>query len=433
MKKIQLFLLFSLLFAACVDKDEDEKEQPIFVTNITMPAEETVFSPGEKVTIKAQGFQADDEIMLEIRWPLTGQPLFDEGSARGVTGVVTEKTATNITFLAPGHYPASTTEVLLSRSGERMSLGKIKVKNGEASKDFQLYGIINSHSGINKTHASIDCINLTTGDSKEVTQLEEGEDFICAVNVPGVQTICGIKTGGDNNSAIGYYDLSMHYWTGYGNSIPIITMGTTTNNGLIIVSRAEAEDCVYLKTASPTSRSYLPSMPSIKLPNDLKVKALSPHPCVMDNGSYLLLSADNGNGTFSPIILDSKQLKAYAGKPVEATALIPFWKVEPVKDTGTTKYIPVGGYAVVKANGPEKTELRLWNSTTMTLEEPFTTFANGARSITSHIASMDTQELYMLVDTNRGDGLIFVYDLLKNKWRSFPGINYPYSEIVLAR
>ena len=71
MKKIYLFLLFGLLLAACV-KDDDK--QPILVTDIVMPAAGTVFNPGDKVTISAQGFQTDDEIMFEIYWPLPDEP-----------------------------------------------------------------------------------------------------------------------------------------------------------------------------------------------------------------------------------------------------------------------------------------------------------------------------------------------------------------------
>ena len=112
MTKNYLFLLLGLLLAACSSDDKDE--QPILVTNVVMPASGTVFKPGEKVTIMAKGFQDNDEIMFDIRWPLQDEVLH-EGYAKGGRGVITEKTATSITFLAPGHWPASTTEILLRR------------------------------------------------------------------------------------------------------------------------------------------------------------------------------------------------------------------------------------------------------------------------------------------------------------------------------
>ena len=103
MTKNYLFLLLGLLLAACSSDDKDE--QPILVTNVVMPASGTVFKPGEKVTIMAKGFQDNDEIMFDIRWPLQDEVLH-EGYAKGGRGVITEKTATSITFLAPGHWPA---------------------------------------------------------------------------------------------------------------------------------------------------------------------------------------------------------------------------------------------------------------------------------------------------------------------------------------
>lgn len=65
-----------------------------------MPASGTVFKPGEKVTIMAKGFQDNDEIMFDIRWPLQDEVLH-EGYAKGGRGVITEKTATSITFWLP--------------------------------------------------------------------------------------------------------------------------------------------------------------------------------------------------------------------------------------------------------------------------------------------------------------------------------------------
>ena len=80
MTKNYLFLLLGLLLAACSSDDKDE--QPILVTNVVMPASGTVFKPGEKVTIMAKGFQDNDEIMFDIRWPLQDEVLH-EGYAKG--------------------------------------------------------------------------------------------------------------------------------------------------------------------------------------------------------------------------------------------------------------------------------------------------------------------------------------------------------------
>lgn len=157
MKNLSLFLLLCLLFAACA-KDEDK--EPILVTDIVMPTQAS-FNPGDPVTIKAQGFQPDDDIMFEIYWPLPDEPALNyQGYALWVSPVMIEQTATSITFLAPGHYPASTTKVRLRRSDDIMTLGEIAVTSGEAPEEFQLYGIANSHSSTSYDN-SIEHISLT--------------------------------------------------------------------------------------------------------------------------------------------------------------------------------------------------------------------------------------------------------------------------------
>mgnify|MGYP000665912774 CR=1 FL=1 len=130
--------------------------------------------------------------MLDIRCPLVDHPLFDEGYARGVSAVITEKTATSITLLAPGHYPASTTEVFLRRSGEMMSLGKIAVKDGQSPEEFQLYGIVNSKSNTDYPY-SIEHIERGTG---KITRLlkKAGYDMIGVDNSPEMLEIAA-ETG----------------------------------------------------------------------------------------------------------------------------------------------------------------------------------------------------------------------------------------------
>jgi hypothetical protein len=69
----------------------------------------------------------------------------------------------------------------------------------------------------------------------------------------------------------------------------------------------------------------------------------------------------------------------------------------------------------------------------MSLEEPFATFPNSARSVTMLAKDTETLKLYVLFDTNRGGRLIYAYDLVSKSWQAVPGIGYPYSEIVMAR
>ena len=136
-----LFLLLSgAIFGAC---SPDKDRVPVFVKNVVMPPDSWVFAPGDGVTVSAEGFEADDEIMLEIHWQESAEGFAPEGYAKGVRGIVTVRSATSVTFLAPGHYPASTVRVLLLRRGRMMPLGKIRVANGTPKAE-ALYGISKS-------------------------------------------------------------------------------------------------------------------------------------------------------------------------------------------------------------------------------------------------------------------------------------------------
>lgn len=103
MKKIHFLLLISLLLAAC--SDDDKEKQPAFVTNITISDAGKTFNPGDAVTVKADGLQSGDQIILDIYWPIADNPLFPEGYSRYTRAVTTEQTTNSITFLAPDTDP----------------------------------------------------------------------------------------------------------------------------------------------------------------------------------------------------------------------------------------------------------------------------------------------------------------------------------------
>ena len=139
MKKFLLLLLSGAIFGACSDR----AAHPALVTGVVMPPESRVFTPGDGVTVSAEGFEADDEIMFEIHWEEGAEGFAPNGCAKGVRGIVTARSAASVTFLAPGHYPASTVTVLLFRRGHLMPLGKIRVADGVPESE-ALYGISDS-------------------------------------------------------------------------------------------------------------------------------------------------------------------------------------------------------------------------------------------------------------------------------------------------
>ena len=135
MKKYLLLLLLGTFLCAC---SSDDGEGIPFVTDVVMPSEARTFAPGDEVTVSAKGFEAGDDIMLRIAWPLTNAAI-SEGYADGVWGVVTSRTESSITFLAPGGYPAGTAEVKLFRRGKAMPLGRISVSDGTPPASYTLY------------------------------------------------------------------------------------------------------------------------------------------------------------------------------------------------------------------------------------------------------------------------------------------------------
>ena len=188
MKKIHFLLLISLLLAAC--SDDDKEKQPAFVTNITISDAGKTFNPGDAVTVKADGLQSGDQIILDIYWPIADNPLFPEGYSRYTRAVTTEQTTNSITFLAPGHWPASRVEMFLERAGQLQPLGQISVADGQSHEEPYLYGITNSHAIYTPTvPRGITRIDLVTQEISEVIQFHDGEDFCLAANIPGTNAI----------------------------------------------------------------------------------------------------------------------------------------------------------------------------------------------------------------------------------------------------
>ena len=112
-----------------------KRNNPLFVTNITISDAGKTFNPGDAVTVKADGLQSGDQIILDIYWPIADNPLFPEGYSRYTRAVTTEQTTNSITFLAPGHWPASRVEMFLERAGQLQPLGQISVADGQSPKN----------------------------------------------------------------------------------------------------------------------------------------------------------------------------------------------------------------------------------------------------------------------------------------------------------
>lgn len=429
MRKIYLFLLLSLLMAACSD-DNNQKEQPVFVTNIVISDADKTFNPGDIVTVKADGFLEGDQLIFEIRWPMPDEP-GKEGYSLGEHAVITERTATSISFLAPGHWPASTVKILLERTGGHMLLGQISVADGQSSAEPQLYGITNSRS-LSTPDAPCGIIryDLATKEMSEVVRFNTGEDFRHVSNIPGTNILCGIQEK-DGETFVTGYDLCMNYWRSPAAGRAIALCSSFNN----IVSVEMVEDNLLtcnLVSYSVYTRLNMPSKPSptISIPDGLKPESLSRYKGVMAD-AHLLLSADNGDGTFSPVVINiaKQQLRRY--DPIKTEALIPFWVMEPDPKEPKTLQCK-GGYIISRANGGD-TQFCLWDTGTGTMQAPFATFPNGVRSATMYYSKDGkTRRLYVQFAGYREGDYIDYYDWQTKEWELFTFF-VPFAEIVLAR
>ena len=419
MKKLITLFLFGAFLCACTT---DEGDRTPFVTDVVMPPASQVFAPGDEVTVAAHGFEADDDIMLRITWPLS-QEAVSEGYADGVWAVVTGHTDSSITFLAPGGYPAGTTEVKLFRRGKVMSLGKISVSDGQPPEELSLYGI----TQYDCDETGIDRIDLTTGDLTRIETLGVLHRMHCVVNTPGSNRIYGVAPDG-NIGAAAFYDLTMRYFrdSGYDN---VVVAGTLFDPAAFL--RYEDGRLVLMKLS--TTRSNMPSPPpaSWPLPSGIAPEMLGENPFVTVYGGYLLLAARTAPDTYTPLVLtgliDGGGYTAKPGDAEQADAMVPFGVLD--KGTDGETYYAVGGYAVAKDG---TTELRLYNPVTMEFDRTLATVQATVRSIAVRHAEGKTAEIFMLCDTGNGGNRILVYDMESGS-ETVLGGDVSCSEIVLAR
>lgn len=415
MKRSVYLLLLGTLFAAC---SSGEDEFTPLVTEVVMLSESEKFAPGEDVTVNALGFESGDEIMLDIYWQEGSGEFAPEGYAKGVWGIVTTCTPSSITFLAPGHYPASKVEVWLRRAGRMMSLGTISVLDGLSPATFQLYGITNSD---NNTAPGIERIDRTTGETARIADFTLG-DLKCAVNAPGSNRIYGLSDG------LGvFFDLSMRYWR---DSDPLKYVAVGSFSSDVAYLRADANR-LYLDDMSLT-RTLPEVAPMWILPDGLTADMLAGTSFVLADENKLLLAADNGDGTFLPVVLFSRigGYRVCVGDPVQASALIPFNVIRSREENGEVKKYLVGGYVISAADGVAS-QLRLFNTQTCTFDQPFATVVDPVRSIAVDLNGT-AQNIYLLLGDDPNGGSIQCYSQTDGRWHSL-GERYPYSEIVLAR
>lgn len=191
MKKFWLFAALCALSVAC--SECVLPPEPPFVRDIVMPTDR--FDAGDEVTVKAVGFEADDDIFVRRIDPSTQ-------TQTTLRAEVTARTPESISFIMPAGYAAGSVEVLLFRGGEPMALGSIEVSNGLPPATASLYGLGRNEAG----EFIISDIDPSTG--------AVSEKVVCARALDGAVTgvttnrIFGIDRT-DGNTAISGYDFTL--------------------------------------------------------------------------------------------------------------------------------------------------------------------------------------------------------------------------------
>lgn len=431
MKKYALFLWLAVAFClvACNKEafTDDSEESPVFVTDIQMPDETHTFQPGDTVTISAQGFEYGDDIMLDLYWAID-LPNLDEGFAKAQYADVLDVSAYRIRFLAPGRYPASRVEVYLLRQGRRMLLGEIHVADGQTPAQLQLYGIINSRSNANRPYG-IDHINPATGEITEVVR--NIGDLTQAIGTVGDWTLYALSDAGGKKTVF-TYDFSIDHGQDTGmQALALCTAGAGSGAKAALMQDGETTLALYsLSTATRTSPE---SVPYYSIPEGMKPEALSTYPGIIVSQDHaVLLSADNGDGTWSPVLLGLPKGIGVMDT-LQARALIPFCIAQAQTDaSGGAPFRQRAGYAVVDEAG---TRFCLWDFDSMSLQPPFATYPDEALSVaTCFEGELDTQQLYVLFDTDGKGSFIEAYDMTSGEWGTRPvSWGLPYAEIVWTR
>lgn len=410
MKKYFGLFACAALLTACGLK---EKPQPDLLTDVVMPPHTWVFAPGEGVTVRAQGFEAGDEIVLDIEWKNGDGEFAPEGFARGVWGVITDRTATSLTFLAPGHYPASTVGVSLRRAGRTMPLGSIAVSDGRPEQA-ELYGVTASDADA----TAIVRIDRNTGAATPVVKLDAGQKLSCAVNAFGSGCIYGISADG----AEALYDLTMHYHAT--SSINSLLTACPISDAQVVFLRYEDERLDLISQS--LTRSSGISATQWRLPEGVTPERIEKHPFVRVQNAFLL-TVDHGDGSRSPMGL-SLYGKTGLGEAVEADAMIPF-RTLTASALEPDKWEMTGGYALSKDG---TTQLRLFDpDKSRELGKTLAEVPGTVLSVTEAAPDVETLEIYLLCQVG-GVRRIHVYDAVKKTLRTLPG-ETTCSEIVMAK
>ena len=156
-----------------------------------------------------------------------------------------------------------------------------------------------------------------------------------SVNRPGSNCIFGLSLDGGKRSAA-FYDLTMRYFRNSGGD-RVVTTGVLPNSEAAYLL-CEDNYCIILGMTETRTSVVVP--PSWRMPEGIGAGMLTGSPFVMNSDGYVMLSVNNAEGCYTPMVfgMRSAGTEARLGDPLYADGMIPFWIVESASDAAGPKH-----------------------------------------------------------------------------------------------
>lgn len=416
---IAFFVMTGLM--ACSDDNNTSKSQ--FVENAKIQEEGQTLSPGQIVHLEGDGYLDSDNVILNFYWELN-EPNFPEGYIEGYYAKILTCTSDGIAIQMPYRKPESRVEVILMRGGEMMPIGEVCLKDGTTPKDFRLYGINNNlhNKGIWIDAIQImRCVYDENAEYKEISwPMDEHPDFHSAVGLHRGYGLCGLAATEGVQYPF-FFDFCTLQWKKLSNFKTIALFSTPSMVGAlqamdgekysinVISSDLETWDYATAKTKS----SFEKPQPAYPLPDGLKAEQFGEYPGAYYNQSYILFSANKGNGKWTPVIF-APDKGFYVLDDINADGLIPFSffvKAEGEKDNQKL----ISGYLVALESKQNGSEFYLLDDNMKLRKEPFATFANRAVSVS---ASHEKQGILTVhFEGHRAGNVTYEYSWGTKEWK----------------
>lgn len=411
MKKIISLLLFSAFLCAC--SDSDNQSGPLVIVE-EVPSELKVFAPGEEITIVGKYFQENDRIRLG------GSGSTKTSEVITIATIITKRTETSITFLAPSGFPAMQHTAILWRGEKSMNLCQVNVSDGCYPNEFSLYGI----TPMLTSQTAIDKIDMTTGEVTPIATTLEPQTLRCIADGSQLNSVVGLTGSAEGFGCQAYYNMTMHYFD-QSDSIDAIVAGIDNLGRPLFLT---CIDNRLLLDNWTNTRMYMPQPSSWKLPSGITSSMLGRNAFInCRNG--LLLSTKFADNSFAPLVIvyDNIRTVKLDENIQEVDEMIPFSVI--LQNPDDHVYYVVGAFALVK-NG--STKLQLYDSSKMEFGEVLATIPATVRSVAVLNVDSKSTKIFLLCDTASKKRKIHIYNISTDEVTLLPG-EFNFSEIATIK